>query len=381
VAAAEHRPLAVALLDLDHFKNYNDSYGHPAGDRLLRAAADSWTAALRPGEVLARYGGEEFAMLLPGADLDDALARVDALRGLTPGGQSFSAGVTAWVQGSDPAQSVADADAALYRAKRNGRDQVLPFQPPTPRSLSDMPYALSTVVQPIVRLRDMTVVSYEVLSRFHPLTDVEQVFRQAYGSGYGDVLESSAILSGLRFPGRPDGIELFVNVSERALVSPHFWAMMPARLDGVVMELHESRHGLDDATVAGMLDRFRERGARICLDDLVASSEDLQRIESLRPDVVKVDRSLVAGCDTRPQQAERIAALLAVSGRHGVTVCAEGVETVGELATLRDLGVPYVQGYLLGRPEPHWVEPLQPALRVGLPPMPSGPLVTGTSTT
>jgi diguanylate cyclase (GGDEF)-like protein len=366
LAAAEQQPLGVALLDLDHFKSYNDSYGHPAGDRLLRAAAEAWSAALRPGEVLARYGGEEFAVLMPGTLLEEAVRRVDTLRTLTPGGQSFSAGVAMWVEGVEPEQVVADADTALYAAKRAGRDRVLPFEVAGPKPVSTIPYSLSTVVQPIVRVRDLSVVAYEVLSRFEPSTNVEAVFTAAHEEGYGDLLESSAILSGLRFPDRPEGIELFVNVSERAMASPHFWQTMPARLDGVVMELHETRHGLDDAAVSRMLDRFRSRGARVCLDDLVSTTADLDRIVSLRPDIVKVDRSLVDGCDTDPVKVAGIERLLAFANGYGVRVCAEGVETVEELATLRRLGVPLVQGYLLGRPEGQWIEPLQPAIRVGV---------------
>jgi EAL domain-containing protein (putative c-di-GMP-specific phosphodiesterase class I) len=192
------------------------------------------------------------------------------------------------------------------------------------------------------------------------------VFMAAHEEGYGDLLESSAILSGIRFPDRPEGIELFVNVSERAMTSAHFWQTMPARLDGVVMELHETRHGLDDDAISRMLDRFRSRGARICLDDLVASTADLDRIVSLRPDVVKIDRSLVDGCDADPAKAAGIERLLGFATGYGVQVCAEGVETVEELVTLRSLGVPLVQGYLLGRPEGEWIEPLQPAIRVGV---------------
>jgi EAL domain-containing protein (putative c-di-GMP-specific phosphodiesterase class I) len=292
--------------------------------------------------------------------------RVDTLRELTPGGQTFSAGVAMWVEGVEPEQIVADADTALYSAKRAGRDRVLPFVVAGPKPVSTIPYSMSTVVQPIVRMRDLSVVAYEVLSRFDPSTNVEAVFMAAHEEGYGDLLESSAILSGIRFPDRPEGIELFVNVSERAMTSAHFWQTMPARLDGVVMELHETRHGLDDDAISRMLDRFRSRGARICLDDLVASTADLDRIVSLRPDVVKIDRSLVDGCDTDPAKAAGIERLLGFATGYGVQVCAEGVETVEELVTLRSLGVPLVQGYLLGRPEGEWIEPLQPAIRVGV---------------
>jgi EAL domain-containing protein (putative c-di-GMP-specific phosphodiesterase class I) len=80
---------------------------------------------------------------------------------------------------------------------------------------------------------------------------------------------------------------------------------------------------------------------------------------------VKIDQRLVRGCDADPERSAEIARLVSFAQAYGVAVCAKGVETVAELLALRGLGVPYVQGYLLGRPEQHWVEPLQPALRVG----------------
>jgi diguanylate cyclase (GGDEF)-like protein len=365
-AAASLQPLNVALLDLDHFKRYNDSYGHPAGDRLLHAATQAWRSGLRPGEVLARYGGEEFAMLLPGISLEDAVARVDALRELTPGGQSFSAGVAVWAEGTDPERAVADADAALYQAKRQGRDRVVAFRPPAdPAGTPQAAYGLRTLVQPIVRVQDLVVVGYEALTRFDPSTDALGVFAQAHQDGYGDVLEGSAILGALRVPARPDDIRLFLNVSARAMRSPQFWRTLPERLDGVVMELHEDRDRPRDPGLPDLLDRFRDRGARICLDGLVASEDDLERIVSLRPDMVKVDRSLVRGCDVDPERAAETARVVSFAQAYGVAVCAVGVETTDELLSLRSMGVPYVQGHLLGRPEPHWVEPLQPTLRVG----------------
>src|SRR3954454_19706506 len=365
-AVTRRQPLNVALLDLDHFKRYNDTYGHPAGDRLLRAASKAWREALRPGEVLARYGGEEFAMLLPGISLEEAVARLDALRERTPGGQSFSAGVPVWVEGTDPERAVADADAALYQAKRQGRDRVVAFQPPAdPAGTPKAAYGLRTLVQPVVRVADLVVVGYEALTRFDPSTDAPAVFAQAHQDGYGDVLEGSAILGALRVPARPDDIRLFLNVSGKAMRSPQFWRTLPERLDGVMMELHEDRGRPRDPALPELLDRFRERGARVCLDGLVPSEDDLERIVSLRPDMVKVDRSLVRGCNADPERAADTARLVSFAQAYGVAVGAVGVETTDELLTLRSMGGPYVQGHLLGRPEPHWVEPLQPTLRVG----------------
>ncbi|AGL14215.1 diguanylate cyclase [Actinoplanes sp. N902-109] len=118
--------LSVGMLDLDHFKDYNDRYGHPAGDRLLKEATAAWHAALRRSDVLARYGGEEFIVFLPGATLDEATHALDRLRPVTPHGQTFSAGIAAWDGTESPEDLIARADAALYTAKRSGRDQVCP---------------------------------------------------------------------------------------------------------------------------------------------------------------------------------------------------------------------------------------------------------------
>ena len=125
--------LSVAMIDLDHFKKFNDEFGHPAGDRLLKAAATAWREQLRTVDQLARYGGEEFIVLFHGADIQtagDALAR---LRAATPTGQTFSGGVARWdgIETSD--ELVARADRALYQAKDAGRDCVVNACPSEPR--------------------------------------------------------------------------------------------------------------------------------------------------------------------------------------------------------------------------------------------------------
>lgn len=137
------QPLAVVMLDLDHFKAFNDTRGHQAGDQLLQVAARHWSERLRTTDLLARYGGEEFALALPDCDLERALPVVDALRALLPDGQTCSAGVTVW-DGSESAQEVlARADAALYEAKHLGRDRAVPLAPLYPSMVTAM--ATSTV--------------------------------------------------------------------------------------------------------------------------------------------------------------------------------------------------------------------------------------------
>jgi diguanylate cyclase (GGDEF)-like protein/PAS domain S-box-containing protein len=118
-------PMCAAILDLDHFKLYNDSHGHQAGDRLLSETAQAWSRSSRISDFLARYGGEEFGLVLPNCAMDEAVLAVERLRGSTPGGETCSAGVASW-DGAEPGEHlVARADAALYAAKRAGRDRTI----------------------------------------------------------------------------------------------------------------------------------------------------------------------------------------------------------------------------------------------------------------
>ncbi|MBO3736833.1 GGDEF domain-containing protein [Actinoplanes flavus] len=143
------RPVTVALLDLDHFKRYNDTHGHPAGDALLHAAASAWQAALRPGDLLARYGGEEFGLVLDGLERDDAALLVEYLRQVTPLGQTVSVGVAIWDGTETVSELAGRADAALYAAKAAGRDTIVfapsPSTAPVDEAAVDRPSTRATM--------------------------------------------------------------------------------------------------------------------------------------------------------------------------------------------------------------------------------------------
>jgi diguanylate cyclase (GGDEF)-like protein len=117
-------PVTVCMVDLDRFKVFNDTYGHQAGDRLLKEAAAAWQAHLRAVDHLARYGGEEFVVLLPDATAEQARLVLDRMREATPLGQSFSAGIAVLREGESSDEIVARADAVLYAAKHAGRNRV-----------------------------------------------------------------------------------------------------------------------------------------------------------------------------------------------------------------------------------------------------------------
>jgi len=348
--------LCVAILDLDRFKAFNDTHGHQAGDRLLQEAVSAWTQVLPAEALLARYGGEEFAVLILGVTAADLVRLLHRLRSVTPGGQTFSAGVAVWDPHTEPGTAVAGADEALYAAKRAGRDRILVHGQALSTTTRSLP-SFSMVTQPIIDLTTSSVSSHEALARFTGLEGgggVQEVFRRAHTVGDGDLLELAAIRAALDLPGRPYGHDLFVNVSARAVVSERFLSGLPTQLHGVVIELSEDPDGIQPAVVAGAVAALRARGARIALDDVGAGSQEFARLATLRPDVIKVDRSLVAGCATDATQTAVLFALVTYARRLGLTVCAEGVEQLDDLLQLADIGVTHAQGHLLALPGRTW---------------------------
>jgi diguanylate cyclase (GGDEF)-like protein/PAS domain S-box-containing protein len=124
-ARREQSSLCVAILDIDHFKHFNDAHGHLAGDGILRECAIAWDSELRGEDTIVRFGGEEFLAVLPDCPLEDARGIVERLRAATPGGQTCSAGLAVWDLVETADQLIGRADAALYEAKEEGRDRLV----------------------------------------------------------------------------------------------------------------------------------------------------------------------------------------------------------------------------------------------------------------
>jgi len=139
-ARAQRQGLSVraAVLDLDCFKNFNDNFGHAAGDFLLCEAADQWRSVLRVSDFLARTGGEEFVILLPDCEADKAEEVIERVRAATPRGQTCSAGIACWDRLESPKELIDRADRALYQAKEEGRDRIV--------SLSEDPFLSAVLV-------------------------------------------------------------------------------------------------------------------------------------------------------------------------------------------------------------------------------------------
>jgi diguanylate cyclase len=343
-ARSTGEPLTVALLDLDHFKAYNDKHGHQAGDLLLREATAMWCSLLGEDAMLARYGGEEFAVLLPGQRLASGHASILELLAHTPAGATVSAGLAQWDPATDPSTVVGFADKALYAAKRGGRNQARSAQEGSDIELPKP----SIVLQPIVDLSTSAPIAVEALSRFLE-GQPHDVFEQARRHGSGPALEASAITAAMA--DRPAGMMLSLNVGVDTLASPPVQAALAGDLTGIILEVTEHADIDDDAEVMAAIEDYRRRGAVIAVDDWGKGYSDMGRLMHLRPDIVKIDMSLVHGIDS-DFHVGAVRAAVAWADSVGAKLCAEGIETEHQLEALRAMGVHYGQGFLLGRPAP-----------------------------
>ncbi|HEX4978262.1 MAG TPA: EAL domain-containing protein [Nocardioides sp.] len=336
-------PLCVAMVDLDHFKRYNDTHGHQAGDLLLREAVAAWTDLLEEGEFLARYGGEEFALILAGQTPVQARIRLDALREATPSGQTISAGVALWDPETEPGAAVAAADAALYRAKRAGRNRVALAQ----TEVDDALPKPTIVLQPIVDIATGEIIAEEALSRFEG-ADTLSAFEEAHRLGRGTELELASVAAALKLR-RPDRM-LSLNLTLETLVTARGWELLPDDLHGIILEITE--HGDVDHLPGTdeILRQLRLRGCAVAIDDWGKGHSNLDRMLRLRPEIIKLDLSLVQGHEA-PYHRAVISAITSWAEEVGALVCAEGIETPEQRVELAALGVHLGQGYLFGRPE------------------------------
>jgi PAS domain S-box-containing protein len=214
--------------------------------------------------------------------------------------------------------------------------------------------ALDIALQPIVDLASGRAASAEALARFHDGRSPDSWFREARETGQGVELDLLAFRAALNlFPQLPDPVCLSVNATPALLTDPRLTdAVLTSGvpLHRLVIEIteHVEIFRYDEITVA--LAPLRERGVRLAIDDTGAGYASFSHVLQLRPDIIKIDRSLVARVHLDPARRSLITALVLLALDLGAAVTAEGVEEPGELETLRDLGIDHVQGYLLGRP-------------------------------
>jgi diguanylate cyclase (GGDEF)-like protein len=393
-AARNGSQVAVLFVDLDTFKNVNDSLGHAAGDDLLRDAANRLLSCVRAADTAARFGGDEFVVLLE--DADDAAVAVTANRILDAMNEPFhlqgrelligaSIGIAV---GSDQADDLLrNADLALYRAKAKGRGQKQVFEPEMHAAMVkrlELEGALARALreeelvlhyQPIVDLITRRIMGVEALVRWqHPergllppgeFIPVAEDSRLIAPLGRWVLRAACAQLAGWR-EAHATAAELVmsVNFSSAQFTDPGLIddvrsalasnSLPPERL---VVELTETAFLRDAEIVGARMDDLKQLGARIAVDDFGTGNASLRHLAKFPVDVLKVDRSFVQAADTDPRQSAIAGSIIKLGASLNMVVVAEGIETAGQLERMREMGCVLAQGYFLARPcEPEQIE-------------------------
>jgi diguanylate cyclase (GGDEF)-like protein/PAS domain S-box-containing protein len=395
LARADRHPevTAVLFIDLDGFKDVNDSLGHDVGDEVLREVGRRLQGHIRPLDTVARLGGDEFVVLCQDLAGEQNVVEIsERLAGVLSepvAVGTFEVVVTASVgialaNGRKPAPEdlLREADAAMYGAKTRGKNRCEIFDEGLQARAVDRIAIASALrqglrddrfvlhFQPVVDIRTGQTVAVESLVR---LDDAERgllapdtFIQVAEDSGLIVPIGTSVLeracreLADWRASGAaPPGMSTAVNLSARQATRPdlaetieHALARAGLEPSGLTLELTETVLMEADAATLRQLERIRELGVGLGIDDFGTGYSSLTYLKRLPVSFVKIDRSFVAGLVTDPSDREIVTAVIRLGQALGLTTIAEGVEEVAQFQLLRDLGCDQAQGYLLGRPKP-----------------------------
>ncbi|HEY6779616.1 MAG TPA: EAL domain-containing protein [Thermoleophilaceae bacterium] len=385
--------LAVIFLDLDDFKTINDSLGHAAGDEVLVAVAKRLAATIRASDTAARFGGDEFALLLEDVEsvqeaADTAERIMEAVtQPLSLAGKELtvhcSIGISV-LDGDTPTDAdelIRDADAAMYIAKRDGKDGYRLFEPAMHDGVmarlelrADLQRALSAgefelFYQPVVRLADSSVIGVEALLRWrHPergLVNPDDFIPFAEETGLivpmGRWVLRDACRQAVELqraaPSDPP-LTMSVNLSVKQLqhsdvVADVTDALAESKLDPTLLtlEITESVMMSDTDLAIARLEELRALGVRLAMDDFGTGYSSLSYLSRFPVDVLKMDRSFLYA-DATPETSSLASAVIAIGETLRLDVVAEGIELNDQWLTLRDLGCERGQGFLFARPMP-----------------------------
>jgi diguanylate cyclase (GGDEF)-like protein/PAS domain S-box-containing protein len=392
----------VLMLDIDDFKEVNDSLGHTAGDELLISMATLLRAVVREGDTAARLGGDEFAILVEDMDDISSALRVadhvmEALReGVTVAGRSVSAKVTIGIassaRGTTAWEVVRNADTAMYVGKSRGKGRRelfsadmhrdAPDRLTTERELHDAVGRGELILhyQPKVDTHSGRVVGIEALIRWnHPVRGLlppSDFIPLAEKSGLITEVDDWALLTACRqasqwWQRESGSVPVAVNVSSRDLESGDFGKRLRKVLDLtglhpslLELEITESTALLQEDKALALLEDLRALGVRIAMDDFGTGYSMLSRLQGFPMDTLKMDMSFVRRITSATIGAPIVAATIVMGHDLGLTVVAEGVETNAQRQYLADHGCDQLQGYLISRPVP--AEQVLPLLRRSL---------------
>ena len=385
-ATNRRKGCSLFLIDLDRFKNVNDTLGHPIGDALLRQVADRLKSVMGDHGQVGRLGGDEFKAVLPGTvetGLLESLARTlieQVSRPYIIEGHRVVIGASVGIAIGDPGKSCADsmirnADLALYAAKAAGRGKHCFYEASmhseaADRQLleNDLRQALDrgemwVAFQPIVNVASEEISGFESLVRWnHPKRGAispDKFIPLAEECGMigriGEFVLRTAIGEAANWP---DSVRIAVNLSPiqfndpnivdtvAALLAEHEFA--PARLE---LEITEGVFLADSDATDGTFARLKSLGVRLALDDFGTGYSSLGYLKKAPFDKIKIDQSFVRGAaSTTKRNGAIIRAIVSLAESLGMDTTAEGVETHDDLYLIRELGVSQVQGYIFGKP-------------------------------
>jgi diguanylate cyclase (GGDEF)-like protein/PAS domain S-box-containing protein len=380
--------LALLLIDLDRFKEINDTFGHEAGDTLLSIVAERLSRALRDSDLVARLGGDEFAVVLPDCEADDAMEVAATLRGALSAGIDLrnqtvcvaaSIGVAiSPAHGRDAGTLMRHADVALYLAKEDPRGAALydPSQDPNSPArlalLNDLRTAITAGglelhYQPQIELTGGSVVRVEALARW-PLADSRMIMPDEFIP----LAEQNGLIPGLTAWALRKALhqrslwskagwetDVAVNLSaldlrDLALVDRVGAALRVASVDPghLWLEITETSVMSDPGRARRILGELRGLGVHVSIDDFGTGQSSLAYLQTMPADEVKIDRSFVSKLGIRPRDGAIVRAAVTLAHDLDLTVIGEGVETAQALERLRQLGCDNAQGYFIARPMP-----------------------------
>lgn len=391
-------PTALLMLDLDRFKQVNDTLGHHAGDELIRAVADRLRAVIGPTDVLARLGGDEFAILhscyagtIEVAALAQRIVETIAKPFRVQGSDAFvgvSIGIVVATSGQRDSHELSrKADIALYEAKSAGRNRAAFYEEAMDEQVQNRhviegelrealrsPGQLWVAFQPLCGNAEEVLGAEALLRWTHPKIGTippSRFIAIAEGTGLIEQLGEFVLRRAAEFGARWPGRTIAVNISPAQLRNPTFaervfallaeTGMRPADLE---IEITEGILLDDESVAASTIHSFRRAGIRIALDDFGTGYSSLSYLKRYPVDRIKIDRSFVAQLSTASASDAIVQAMVTLAHALGIEVTAEGVETEGQFRTLVSMGCNTFQGYLFSQPltedaiEARFAEPL-----------------------
>ncbi len=384
-ARREGESLLALLVDLDDFKRVNDTLGYAVGDVVLKEVAQKLREALRATDHVARIGGDEFMVLLPDTRPAEGVRVAEKVRLAVSGSPVWvSSGEVVRVTASFGLVSVplglptlddlvSHAHMALHESKHAGKNQVFfDHRKSTARvqTVREMRVDILTmlrrgdqlrvVLQPIFRLADRACIGYELLSRLavETFSMPDDFFRLCLEANMLTQVDHQCFKTCLETAARlPDDVRRHLNLFPSTLInvsSRELFASLPegARQDPFCIEISEQQIVGDPSYLAKPVEALKRSGVLIAVDDVGFGRTSLESLIFLEPHIIKIDKRCVQGIARDSSRIRSLTRLLQVAQALGTDVVAEGIESPEDLDALAGLGVPYGQGFLLGRPAP-----------------------------